>query len=87
MLREHSQQQRDGQLRAQVLQQLQEAGTTVGSNTKVGDKSPGGPGNPLLVTEHRHHLGPDYMGLNSCAHLPGTYHVLGHQLLPTWAHT
>lgn len=87
MLCEHSQQQRDGQLRAQVLQQLQEAGTTVG-NTKAGGKSPGDPGDPFLVTGHRHHLGPACTDLNSCAHLPGTYHVLGPQPSPpTWTHT
>lgn len=78
MLREHSQQQRDSQLWAQALQQLQEAGTTAG-NAKVGEESAGG---LSLVTGHRHHLGPACIDLNTCAHLPGTYHVLGHQSPP-----
>lgn len=72
MLREHSEQQRDGQLRAQGLQQLQEAGTT-GGNAQVGEESAGG---PSLIAGHRHHLGPAYTALYTSAHLPDTHPAL-----------
>lgn len=76
VLREHGQQQRDGQLGAQTLQQLQEAGTTVGSAT-VGDGSP----------DHSAVTGPACTGLGSRASLPGTYHVSSHQSSQTGART
>lgn len=76
VLREHGQQQRDGQLGSQTLQQLQEAGTTVGS-AAVGDGSPA----------HPPATGPACTDLDSRAHLPGTYHVSGHQSSQTGART
>lgn len=77
MLCEHSQQQCDSQLRAQALQQLQEAGTTAG-NAEVGKGSPGDPGDPSPDARYSHYLDPACINLNSCTHLPSTYHVLGH---------
>ena len=57
MFREHSKQQRDRQLRAQGLQQLQEAGTT-GGNAKVGEESAGGnTGQRHLVWAHYEEAG------------------------------
>ena len=77
MFREHSKQQRDRQLRAQGLQQLQEAGTT-GGNAKVGEESAGG---PSLIVGHRYHLGPACTTLHTGAHLPGTHPAPGHHSL------
>ena len=76
MLREHSEQQRDGQLRAQGLQQLQEAGTT-GGNAQVGEESAGG---PSLIAGHRHHLGPACTALYTSAHLPGAEKAQGNKV-------
>lgn len=80
MLCEYSQQQGDSQLRAQALQQLQEAGTTAG-NAGVEGGSPGDPGDfprywiqPPPV--------PTCIDLNNCTHLPGTYYILCHQRSP-----
>lgn len=47
VLREHGQQQRDSQLGAQALQQLQEAGTAAG-NAEVHRASTGNPAHPTL---------------------------------------
>lgn len=69
MFCEHGQQQRDGQLRAQALQQLQEAGTTVGKARAGG----GSPGDPSLV--------PGHSPKQLCP-LPGLYQVFGHQSSP-----
>lgn len=87
VLCEHSQQQCDGQLGAQALQQLQEAGTTVG-NTKVKDKSPGDPRDPFLVTGHRHHLGPACTDLTAVpTSLAPSMSLVIIPPPPTWAHT